>query len=356
MTRRSLVLSAAIEPPAGLSEVGPMDSIAVLRGPQGLACLVTDASPSWGVGVEGARRTVERLRNDPGGDVTDIRALAKATENAAFEAEAALARQHPEADALFAGAIVTVGAHGVSWAWAGDLMVALCSLQDIACLNGEVRTAKGGGSKLSTSSTRWFPGLLGCSRAQRQDELFTFGGADGFRVDQAILILSRSVWSTLDEHAIVNEARRTAERERVWQSQLPEGLLRIAKSRGAAGHRAVVGIYSGFDSAPMDSLARSGGYRARSITDASGTRLRVEERESEREVLLVEVLSIVDGVLTVTFKNPSRDLNRATARRLVYELVLEGVMAGRFRNATKVIRYVDLDGDATTETAYGRPA
>jgi len=357
MISHRFVITAAVEPPAGLSEVTPLDSVAVLSGSQGVACFVTDPSASWGVGTEAAKLTVDRVRAYSGTNVTETHALAQFAEDAAFQAEAALARQNPEADALFSGALVTLGGQGLSWAWAGDIIVALCSQQSVVCLNTESPSADVSRSTWTIRRAPWYPGLLGCSRAQRRGQLFAFGGPVTVAPEQAVLALSQAVWSKLDEQTIVDEIRRAATQGRAWQSQVVENLLRIAKSRGAAGHRAVVGIYPALDASAAESepLARFRGYQALSIAD-NATRLVVEERQSDREVLVVEVLGLSGEVLTVTFKNPTRDLNRATARRLVYELVLEGYWEGRFRANTKIVHYVDLDSNVTTKTAYGWPA
>jgi len=48
MKKPFYLASAASEPPANLSEVSPAHGIAVLSRSDGLACVVTDPSASWG--------------------------------------------------------------------------------------------------------------------------------------------------------------------------------------------------------------------------------------------------------------------------------------------------------------------
>ncbi|MEO7033622.1 MAG: hypothetical protein ABI548_07085 [Polyangiaceae bacterium] len=347
--------TTAIEPAAKLSEVSPSDGIALLNDSDGLACVVTDPSASWGSGVDAAKLTIDKVRAYSG--TNSIDALSRFVEEAAFQAESKLAEENPDADALFSGAIVAVKDNMFSWAAAGDLMIALCSVQNVVWLNGDLRAAGSDVVKLATKPATWYPGLLGCTRTQRSTNLLTPGGPVHLGTEQVVLILSQSVWSKLDDETIVSEARRAAARDRAWQVSVSESLLRIAKSRGAGGHRVAVGIY-GAEQSPSatDPRSRASGYRALTVEEASETRIVVEECESEREVLTVEVLGVDSGVLTARFRNPTNDLNRATARGLVYELVLNGLFAGRFKNAAKTINYVDLDTGVATATAYGWPS
>ncbi len=350
------LVTAAIEPPAKLSEVSPADGIALLSGPDGLACVVTDPSASWGLGVDAARLTIDRVRAYSGTTVNDLEALSKFVGDAAHQAEASLAQENADADALFSGAVVTIKENWVSWATAGDLMIALCGLQNVVWLNGERRTDASGVAKLTTKPATWYPGLLGCTRAQRSTNLLTPGGPINLSSEQLVLILSQSVWSKLDEETIVLEARRAASRDKAWQMSATESILRIAKSRGAGGHRVAVGICrAGESPAFKQPLSRSRGYRALTVEEASESRIELNAEESEREGLVVELMGVGAGVLTVRFRNPTKDLNRATARGLIYELVLEDLFAGRFRNSATTINYVEQDTGIATALAYGFP-
>jgi hypothetical protein len=174
-TNGSANATAAIEPPAKLSEVSPADGIALLNSPDGLACVVTDPSASWGLGVDAARLTIDRVRAYSGTTVNNVETLSKFVGDAALQAEAKLAQENADADALFSGAVVTITENWMSWATAGDLMIALCSLQSVVWLNGEWRTDANGLAKLRTKPATWYPGLLGCTRAQRSTNLLTPG-------------------------------------------------------------------------------------------------------------------------------------------------------------------------------------
>ncbi|MGC4095098.1 MAG: hypothetical protein QM756_45700 [Polyangiaceae bacterium] len=354
MTTSCALISAAIEPAAKLSEVSPADGIAVLRGSDGTACVMTDPSASWGLGSDAARLTIERVRAFSGASVSDAGALSRFVEESAFQAEARLAREAPDTDTLFAGALVTVQDGAFSWASAGDLLIALCSVRNISWLNADWLCEGGQPPKLVKKSADWYPGLLGCTRAQRSGDLFIGGGPFGFGADQLLLILSQAVWSKLDDESILQEARRVASLGVDWRPELSESLLRIAKSRGAGGHRAAVGFCVGSEQSTSNALSRSRGYRALTIEEAGEKRALVEERESEREVLAVNVGGVSDGVVTVEFRNPPHDLNRATARGLVFELVLEGLFDGRYRSAN-AIKYVDSDCDVAATTPYTAP-
>src|SRR4051812_46492822 len=190
MTNFNYLATVAIEPPAKLSEVSPADGIALLSSPDGLACVVTDPSASWGLGVDAARLTIDRVRAYSGTTVNNLEALSKFVGEAALQAEARLAQENADADALFSGAVVTIKENWLSWVTAGDLMIALCGLQNVVWLNGERRTDANGLEILTTKPATWYPGLLGCTRAQRSTNLLTPAGPIGLTSEQLVLILS----------------------------------------------------------------------------------------------------------------------------------------------------------------------
>jgi serine/threonine protein phosphatase PrpC len=352
-----LNVHAAIEPPAGLRDVYPSQGNVVLRSGDATAVLVTDGSASWGHGVEAAAVAAQRLARLQLSAATTIADLAVRLEEAAFQAEEELSAKDPDADSLFSGTMALIQKRDLSLAWAGDVLLALWSNGALRWLNYPNHHAAriGPSADAPARPSTWYPGLLGCSRAQRAADLSTFGHVTQLADDDVLFMFTETIWSKLNESDILEQIRAASTLQEAWQPRVSEALLRIAKQRGARGHRASVALWLAPRAiSEAKPWARPWGYRAVSVSESGTVTYAVEERGTGREIVRIGNLTVHDQKLLVSYEIVSGDLNQATVSCLIFELVLEGLLGGKFRDVKEVL-YADSATGIAKTLGYSEP-
>ena len=353
-----VIVRAAVEPTVGIPEVGPQDLFrSIVRGAAG-CCVIVDPSASWGRGVEVSSGTLKEFENllRAEGPGLGLEASARKLEQASFAARSKVDIEEGT-DTFFSATLVATEGPRARLAWAGDILAAVCNPQGITWVTWPNYNAAASGAAHGPVAPRpapWFPGLLGCTPEQRSVNLLERAGAEvDLTNGDALMLFSASVWSYLDDASVLAEVRRPVAAP--WQQTIHERVLRIAKQRGAKGYRAVAALsYASSLETEESPLGRSAGYRAYRVEEGTEVRFTLEEQETHREILRAYPPSLKDRTLLVRYEHVSRDLNDATARAILFELLLEKLLGG-FRSAAEHVRYLNMASGRERTIGYGWP-
>ena len=224
----------SIKPPAGLHGLTADDVALQFEYGNARHLLLTDASASWGLGSEAAALSLQKLKTEVSGRASSLPTAAELLEQLSLAAAEELSAEHEDADTLFSATLLSIQERTLSCAWAGDILTAVFSPRNgVRWINYPNHSTASEASSwpVRAKPASWYPGLLGCTRAQRASALLELGPKVTLEQDELVLMLSSALWTHLGEgvlERLLNAHPRT---------QVHDEIVAHAEAKGAKGFR-----------------------------------------------------------------------------------------------------------------------
>jgi len=202
--------------------------------------VLTDPSASWGMGAEAAAQTLQKLRAEVSVRTSSLPTAPELLEQLSLTAAEEVSAANDDADTLFSATLLSIQDHSLTCAWAGDILAAVFSPRAGARW---INHPNYSGAKDSESwpvrakPASWYPGLLGCTRAQRANALLEHAPTITLAQDELVVVLSSDLWTRLSSD-VLESVMRVQPRDRVH-----EELVARAEAAGAKSFRCVASAW-----------------------------------------------------------------------------------------------------------------